>query len=258
MTVYTSSGFFESDGLQLHYEIFGEGRPLILVHGWGSDLKQNWVDTGWVEILQTIRQVIALDCRGHGKSDKPYDQIAYSYSIMARDVLHLMDHLKIAKADLFGYSMGAFMIVHLLGHNRERLTSVIMGGIGDETEESKDAQFIADALLAKDPSQITNPLGRLYRSFVESNPNNDLKALACSALKMWPEGYPVQIGGLGLADVNIPVLIVNGEEDYPYVNSDEKLVDAIPGSKLVRIPKKTHLTVINSQRFKREVLAFLE
>ena len=133
-----------------------------------------------------------------------------------------------------------------------------MGGIGNETDESKDAQFIADALLARDPSQITNPLGREYRSFVELNPNNDLEALAWSALQMWPEGFPIQIGGIGLANVDIPVLIINGEEDYPYVESDEKLAVAIPGSKLVRIPKKNHLTVINSQRFKKEVLAFLE
>lgn len=258
MTARTSSGFFESDSLKIYYEIFGKGKPLILVHGWGSALKQNWVDTGWVEELQKIRKVIALDCRGHGQSDKPYDQKVYSYSVMAHDVLHLMDYLNIGKADLFGYSMGAFMIVHLLGYNKERLNSVIMGGIGNETEESKEAQFIADALLAKDPSQITNPLGRVYRTFVESNPNNDLEALAWSALQMWPEGFPIQIGGVGLANVDIPVLIINGEEDYPYVKSDEKLADAIPGSKLVRIPKKNHLTVINSRRFKKEVLAFLE
>lgn len=258
MTTYTSSGFFESDGLKIYYEIFGNGIPIILVHGWGSDLKKNWLDTGWVEVLKSFRQVIALDCRGHGRSDKPYDQIVYSYSTMARDVIHLMDHLNIHKADLFGYSMGAFMIAYLLGHYQKRLTSVIMGGIGDETDESKEAQFIADALRAKNPTQITNPLGRAYRTYVELNPNNDLEALALSALQMWPEGYPVQIGGTGLADVDIPVLIINGEEDRPYVESDEKLAAAIPGCKIVRIPRKDHLSVINSCKFKKEVLMFLE
>lgn len=258
MTKHISSGFFESDGLKIYYEIFGQGKPLILVHGWGSDLKQNWVDTGWAEVLLSIRQVIAIDCQGHGRSDKPHNQKLYSYSIMASDVIHLMDHLRIAKADLFGYSMGSFMIIYLLGHYRDRITSVIMGGIGDETEESMNPQFIADALLAIDPSQITNPLGQVYRSFVESNPNNDLKALALSALQMWPEGFPVQIGGEYLADVDIPVLIINGEEDYPYVESDEKLAAAIPSSKLIRIPRKNHLTVVNSRRFKKEVLAFLK
>lgn len=199
-----------------------------------------------------------MDCRGHGQSDKPHNQKVYSYSIMAQDVLHLMDHLNLPKVDLFGYSMGAFMAVHLLGHNRERITSVILGGIGDETEESKDVHFIADALRAEDPSQITNRLGRIYRDYVDSNPNNDREALALSALQMWPEGYPVQLGGDGLANVDIPVIIINGEDDYPYVKSDKKLADAIPGSQLIRIPNKNHLNVVADQRFKKKVLKFLK
>jgi pimeloyl-ACP methyl ester carboxylesterase len=247
-----------SDGLQIYYETFGQGKPILLVHGWGSDLKHSWVNTGWVKFLQSVRSVIALDCRGHGQSDKPYDQKAYSYSIMARDVLCVMDHLKVAKTDLFGYSMGAFMAIHLLGHKKERFSSVIMGGIGDETEESKDARFIADALRAKDPSQITNQLGRAFRAYVDLNPNNDLEALALSALQMWPEGYPIQLGGAGLANVDIPVLIINGEDDNPYVKSDHKLANAIPGAQLVRIPYKDHISVVIDQQFKNEILRFIK
>ena len=247
-----------SNGLQIYYETFGQGKPIILVHGWGSDLKQSWVESGWVKSLQSIRMVIAMDCRGHGQSDKPLDQKVYSYNIMAQDVLHLMDHLNLEKADLFGYSLGAFMAVYLLGHNKERFTSMILGGIGDETEESKDARFIADALREKDPSQITNRLGRVYRDYVDSNPNNDRESLALSALQMWPEGYPVQLGGVGLANVDIPVIIINGEDDDPYVKSDQKLADAIPGAQLVRIPNKNHVDVVVDQRFKKEVLEFLK
>lgn len=246
-----------SDGLQIYYETFDQGKPIILVHGWGSDLKNSWVESGWVKSLQSVRKVIAMDCRGHGQSDKPHDQKVYSYSIMAQDVLHLMDHLNIAKVDIFGYSLGAFMAVHLLGHNSERFNSMILGGIGDETEDSKDARFIADALRAKNPSKIINPLGRVYRDYVDSNPNNDREALALSALQMWPEGYPVQLGGVGLANVDIPVIIINGENDYPYVKSDKKLVDAIPGAQLVRIPNKNHVNVLIDQRFKTKVLDFL-
>jgi pimeloyl-ACP methyl ester carboxylesterase len=258
-TTIAPSGFFNSDGLKIHYETFGEGKPIVLVHGWGADVKRNWVDTGWVEALQPVRRVVALDCRGHGQSDKPHDPELYSYGTMARDVLHLMDHLGVAKADLFGYSMGAMMGVYLLGHDRERFTSVIMGGIGDETKESRDACItIAYALMARDPSQITDPLGQAYRAYAESNPNNDLEALAWSALRIWPEGYPVQVGGAGLADVDVPVLIVNGEDDHPYVETDEKLAAAIPGAKLVTIPDTNHLSVVPDPRFKEEALAFLE
>jgi len=247
-----------SDGLKIYYEIFGQGKPLMLVHGWGSDLKQSWVETGWVELFKPFRMVIAMDCRGHGKSEKPYDQKVYSYSAMAQDVLQLMNHLKLVKTDIFGYSMGAYMVVHLLGHNTERFSSVIMGGIGDETEESKDARFIADALRIKDSTHITNPLGKAYRAYVDSNTLNDHEALALSALQMWPEGYPAELGGVGLANVNIPALIINGADDFPYVKSDEKLADSIPTAKLVRIPNRNHMTVVNDQDFKNEIVKFLK
>lgn len=249
--------YFSSNGLKIHYEIFGQGYPIILIHGWGSDLQKNWVETGWVKNLTAVRRVIAMDCRGHGQSDKPHDQKVYSYGSMAHDVLNLMDHLNLIKVDLFGYSMGAFVAVHLLGHNQERFSSIILGGIGDETEESRDAGFIADALREVDPLQIKHPLGRGYREYVDSNPNNDREALAVSALQMWPEGYPVQLGGIGLKKVNIPVLIINGEHDYPYVYSDKKLAGVIPGAQLVRIPNKNHLDVVSDENFKAEVLAFL-
>lgn len=252
-----SSGFFDSDGLKIHYEVFGGGEPIVLVHGWGVDLKKNWVESGWVEALRPMRKVVALDCRGHGRSGKPHEQAAYSYGTMARDVLHLLDHLKLPKADLFGYSMGAFMAVHLLGHERGRFSSVIMGGIGDETEQSKDAGFIAEALRAKDPSRIMNPAGWAYRAYVGSDPNNDLEALALAALQMWPEGYPLVLGGPGLDAVDIPVLIVNGQQDAYEVTAGQ-LSAAIPGARRVTIPGTDHLSVVPDARFKSAVLSFLQ
>ncbi|MFW9875099.1 MAG: alpha/beta fold hydrolase [Candidatus Thorarchaeota archaeon] len=255
-TLRNLEGILFFQDLQIYYEIFGDGHPIILVHGWGSDLQTNWVKTGLVKNLTSVRKVIALDCRGHGQSDKPYNQKIYSYSSMAKDVLKLMD-LKIVKTDLFGYSMGAFMAVHLLGYNQERFSSMILVGIGDETEESRDAGFIADAFRQEDPTQIKHPLGRGYREYVDSNLNNDREALAVSALQMWPEGYSIQIGGVGLRKVSIPILIINGENDYPYVLSDKKLTDTIPDAQLLRIPNRNHLDVISDEIFKAEVLAFL-
>jgi pimeloyl-ACP methyl ester carboxylesterase len=75
---------------------------------------------------------------------------------------------------------------------------------------------------------------------------------------MWPEGYPVELGGAGLADVDIPVFIVNGGDDHPYVETDDELAGAIPGARLVRIPGTDHLTVVPDSWFKEEVLYFLK
>lgn len=80
--------------------------PIILVHGFASNHAVNWVNTGWVRLLAADgRRVIALDNRGHGQSERRYDPAAYAAPVMARDVLNLMDHLGIARADVMGYSM---------------------------------------------------------------------------------------------------------------------------------------------------------
>jgi pimeloyl-ACP methyl ester carboxylesterase len=252
------TGFVDSDNLKIYYECVGEGHPIILVHGWGSNLKHNWVNTGWVETLKARRLVVALDVRGHGESDKPHDQSIYSYARMSRDVLRVLDHLRIAKADFFGYSMGSFMGVSLLGHARERFTSMILGGIGDETDQSLAIlPRLVAGLRAEESSRLSDPVALAYREYARSDQRNDLEALALSALQMWPEGFPLQLGGPGLADVDIPVLIVNGANDHPYVDTVHRLVDAINGARLVVIPDRDHLGVVTDQRFKDSVLAFL-
>ena len=248
-----TSEFFDSNCLKIHYEIVGKGKPIILIHGWSSSIKSNWGDTGWVKNLTPIRRVIALDCRGHGLSDKPYEQEAYSIINMGQDVLNLMDHLGIIKADIFGYSMGAFIALYLLGHYEEKFTSVILGGIGDE---EIDVHSISNALLAEDPSQITNPVVKAYRLFVELDPNNDLKSLAHSILEIVPKSNRiVDFGGPGLTDIVIPILIVNGEKDPG--NADE-LIAKIPSAKFILIPRRDHISVVPDKRFKREVLSFLK
>lgn len=244
--------------MRIHYEESGAGHPMVLVHGWGVDSRRQWVDTGWVAALEGVRRVITLDCRGHGRSEKPLIQSSYSYGAMAEDVIAVMDDLGLERADVFGYSLGAFMAVWLLGHHPERFTSVIMGGIGDETAESAAAgPRIAAALRAEVPSEIREPLGRAYRAFVDADPTSDREALALSALQMWPEGHPLEVGGAGLSDVDVPVLIVDGEKDYPYILSVDRLVSAIPGARLVTVPDTDHLSIVAHPRFKEAVLDFL-
>ena len=83
-------------------------------------------------------------------------------------------------------------------------------------------------------------------------------ALALAALQMWPEGFPIEIGGPGLGDVDIPVLIVNGAADFPYVDTHQLFAAAISGADLVTLPDRDHLTAVTDPLFKEKVLAFLE
>src|ERR1700754_947233 len=108
MTPEIRTGTFRSDDADIAYLDAGDGAPIVLVHGFASTKETNWVAPGWVDTLTRAgRRVIALDDRGHGASSKLYDPARYHTALMAEDVRALMDHLRIERADLMGYSMGA-------------------------------------------------------------------------------------------------------------------------------------------------------
>lgn len=252
---------FSADGLEIHYGVAGSGPPMVLVHGWGSDARGNWVETGWVDTLAPLRRVIALDVRGHGASAKPVASERYSYSAMARDVLNLLDALGIERADFLGYSMGAFMGAWLLGHHPERFRTMVLGGVGAETQASIAAMHpIAAALRAPAAVDVTDPIGRAVRAFVDANPRIDAtgrEALALSALRMWPEGDALALAGPTLGSVQVPVLAVVGSEDVPYAGTVGPFVDAIPRGRLCALPGADHLSAVPMAAFKDAVLEFL-
>ena len=98
---------FHHGDVEIAYLDEGEGEPIVLVHGFASSKNVNWVYPTWVsELRKGGRRVIALDNRGHGDSAKLYDPAQYSIPIMASDVVALMDHLDIERADVMGYSLG--------------------------------------------------------------------------------------------------------------------------------------------------------
>src|ERR1700716_3785671 len=124
---------FDSDGIRLHYEVHGNerGAPLVVVHGFASDYRLNWVGTRWQEALTTAGfRVFGLDCRGHGLSDKPHDRAAYAIGIMAGDVARLLDHAGIRTAGYLGYSMGARIGLQVVMDLPDRVSRAVLGGIG--------------------------------------------------------------------------------------------------------------------------------
>ena len=106
--------FFDSAGVKIHFHDLGSGEPVVLVHGFASTAEHNWGGTGWITALSAKYRVIAPDVRGHGLSDKPSEREAYGYASMGADVTRLMDHLRIARAPLIGYSMGSSIAIELM------------------------------------------------------------------------------------------------------------------------------------------------
>jgi pimeloyl-ACP methyl ester carboxylesterase len=120
---------FVSNGVKIHYQITGQGEPVILIHGLYSSARMNWDLPGVTAKLAEHFQVIALDNRGHGLSDKPQGEDQYGPE-MAEDIVRLMDHLQIQKAHVVGYSLGGMITLKLLTLHPERVRSAVLGGMG--------------------------------------------------------------------------------------------------------------------------------
>lgn len=131
-------GTFDSNGVAIRYLTKGQGQPVVLVHGFSASAETNWVLPGVFEGLAKDFRVIAIDNRGHGKSGKPHDPAVYGDE-MARDVIRLLDHLKIDQAHIVGYSMGGFLTMRLLTLAPERFASAVIGGAGWRPPGGPDA-----------------------------------------------------------------------------------------------------------------------
>ena len=118
--------FTASDGVKIHFIEMGQGTPVILIHGYTGSAEGNWFANGVAEALATNHRVVAIDCRNHGKSDKPQPNGPGK----AEDVVEMMDYLKIAKAHFHGYSMGGGIVARLLTMIPDRMITAGFGGSG--------------------------------------------------------------------------------------------------------------------------------
>ncbi len=160
---------FDSDGVRIDFLDEGEGEPILLIHGFASNVATNWVGPEWVRTLKGAgRRVIAYDNRGHGKSEKLYDPDVYGAPSMAEDGRRLLDHLGIARADVMGYSMGARIAAFLALRHPARVRSLVLAGLGiNMVRGMVGTGPIAHALEAPRSEDVTNETARSFRAFAE-------------------------------------------------------------------------------------------
>jgi pimeloyl-ACP methyl ester carboxylesterase len=221
-----------SDGVKIHYMTEGRGTPVILIHGFTGSAEGNWFANGIANALAANHRVIALDVRGHGKSDKPHEAAKYGDRLW-KDVFELMDHLKIERAHVHGYSMGGMIVTQLLAHHPERFITASYGGSGvRETDPKWHAQVPKDK-PGPDPQEAE------ARQKLQNAPHRDDQALS-AVRQSFAAGLSRRID---LSKVKIPVLAINGEYDSPNGNT-HRMQRELKDFQSVVLPGKSHLTAI--------------
>jgi pimeloyl-ACP methyl ester carboxylesterase len=256
--------FFDSDGIKIHYMDKGEGEPVVLIHGFGANLDVNW--TGVAGKLSSEYRVVALDNRGHGRSDKPHDPAKYGLA-MVGDVVRLMDHLQIKKAHIVGYSMGALITAKFITEHPDRVLSAVIGGMGWLQLDEKWKTFLNDVASSLDEGKGPLPLLRYLNSKngiknvdeaiqgmnTVLRLTNDQKALAACA-RAFPD---FQITKDQLAAITHPTMVIVGDLD-PFA----EYVDAMKGTtahlEIITISGGDHLTTIRSPLFLEKIKGFLD
>ena len=244
---------FDADGIEISYEVHGDtGTPILLIHGFGSSARVNWIATGWVEtLLEAGYSPVAFDNRGHGGSAKLYDPERYHARDMAEDARRLLDHLGIERCPVLGYSMGARIAAFLALNHPGRVSASIWGGMGMNLVEGLgNSDEIIAALLAETVEEVESPTGRQFRLFAEHTGADRRALAACMVHSREP------MAAAEVARIEAPVLIAVGEDDT-LAGAVAPLADLLPDAEAVVVPRRDHLKTTGDPAFKAAALDFL-
>ncbi len=244
---------FKHGAVEIAYLDEGNGDPIILIHGFASNREVNWVYPGWVSTLTGAgRRVIALDNRGHGQSTKLYDPADYHTGKMAHDVRALLDHLEIARADVFGYSMGARITAFLAAAHPQRVRSAVLGGLGYKLIDGVGLpESIAEALEAPSLDDVTDPMARTFRAFADQTKSDRRGLAACI------RGSRQVMTVDEVSKIAAPTLVAVGTRD-DVAGPAGQLAAVMCNARALDIPGRDHMLAVGDKTFKTAVLQFLD
>lgn len=263
----------QRDGTRLYYEEVGEGTPLVFVHEFAGD-HRSWDPQ--VRFFARRYRTIACNARGYPPSDVPDDPALYSQQHAVDDIRAVLDHLRIDRAHVCGLSMGGYATLLFGLAYPERARSLVVAGCGygsggNREEFHKDADQVAQRLLtegmgpvaefyARGPARVQflakDPAG--WREFHDRLAAGSAKGHALTLRGVQMTRPSVFDLGARLERLEVPALIVTGDEDEPCLEPGLFMKRAIPRAGLVVIPKSGHtINLEEPDTFNRAVLDFL-
>ena len=230
--------FVDNDGVKIRYEVEGTGPPLVLMHGSTGSLEQ-FRDLGLTEALRSDYQLILLDARGHGQSDKPHAPSAYLPEPRTRDVTLVLDELGIDTTHYLGYSMGGRIGFEICSVSPDRLRSVIPAGAGPSPygmAESAAALNVnsSEELLARREA-ITGRLPDDKRQAVLANDVVAIKASLHESILDQEKRYTA-----ALLAFDRPALLFAGTED-PRHDDAKSIAERMQRGEFLSLPGRDHV-----------------
>lgn len=243
---------FESfDGTTLAWREMGEGRPVVLIHGYFSDANTNWINYGTAAKLAAARfRVIMPDLRAHGDSAKPHEASAYPPDALAMDAEALIAHLGLTDYDLGGYSLGARTTVRVLARGvAPRPRRVVLSGLGDEgvVDTGRRAGFFRRVLTGFGSFKHGDP-EFMSQAFLKTT-GGDPQALL-GVLDTFVDTPAEEV-----AKIDLPVLVVGGAADDE-VGSFADLAAMLPQGRFVEIPGN-HMSAVTRAELGDAIVSFL-
>ncbi len=244
---------FVRDGFTLGFDSLGpaSGRPVLLIHGFATSRTEMWQRLGWYSAFERKGyRLIAPDLRGHGASSKAYDPSAYAPSALVADLVGLLDHLNIARADVLGYSMGARLALMLASSFASMVDHVVAAGVGGRLLAPQTAPgAMAEAMEASTVDNIHEPMLRSFRQFA------DEQGADCKALAAFSRGPSEPLTPQQLSQITAPCLIIAGARDA-LAGDPEELAAHIKGAKARQLPGCDHFSAIAHGLLKASVFDF--
>jgi pimeloyl-ACP methyl ester carboxylesterase len=244
------------DGIKLYYEEVGSGIPIVLVHEFAADLRSYEAQ---MRYFGQRYRCIAYNARGYPPSDVPNDGESYSQERARDDIRAVLDALKIDKAHIVGLSMGGFATLHFGFSYPERARSLVVAGCGYGATPDKRGQFAEEAEAAAKNFEILGmvkaaegyALGPTRVQFQNKDPRG-WREFADQLAENSTEGAARTMRGVqkrrpslfDLVDkmkaINVPTLIMTGDEDWPCLEPGILMKRTIPTAALIVMPNAGH------------------
>jgi pimeloyl-ACP methyl ester carboxylesterase len=242
----SNSGYALVNGSKVYYEVYGEGRPVVLLHGAFYTIGMNW--SGLIPELSKSRKVIAIEMQGHGHS--PVSNRTLSFPALANDVAAVMDYLKIDSADVVGYSMGGSVAYQFAVQSPKRLRKLVI--ISSAYKTGGWLPVVISGFQNFKPEFFDNtPIKAAYNAVAPDTS----KWSAFLAQMLTFVRTPFNIGDANIAKIAAPVLIISGDNDgldkmelmktYQLlggcVSAD---LQPMPRSQLAIVPSQSHVSLM--------------